>query len=56
MNFRVEHLVELMALLKEEGVTVLGEIKEYDYVKFGWIMDPEENKTELWEQVDKAFL
>ena len=56
INFRVENLIELMAVLKEEGVTVLGEIEEYDYGKFGWILDPEGNKIELWDPVDKAFL
>ena len=56
MNFRVENLVELLAILKDEGVTVLGEIEEYDYGKFGWILDPEGNKIELWEPVDSEFL
>ncbi|OIQ29306.1 MAG: glyoxalase [Bacteroidetes bacterium MedPE-SWsnd-G2] len=55
MNFRVENLVELLEVLKKEGVTVVGEIEEYDYGKFGWILDPEGNKLELWEPVDKAF-
>ena len=49
MNFRVENLVELLDTLKKEGVTIIGEIEEYDYGKFGWIMDPEGNKIELWE-------
>ena len=56
MNFRVENLVELLDALKKEGVTVVGEIEEYDYGKFGWILDPEGNKLELWEPVDSAFL
>ena len=56
MNFRVENLVELLATLKKEGVTIVGEIEEYDYGKFGWILDPEGNKLELWEPIDKAFL
>ncbi|WP_420571623.1 VOC family protein [Kordia sp.] len=55
MNFRVENLVELLAVLKEEGVTVVGEIEEYSYGKFGWIIDPEGNKIELWEPKDDAF-
>lgn len=55
MNFRVENLTELIKVLKEEGVTVVGEIEEYDYGKFGWILDPEGNKIELWEPVDSAF-
>ena len=56
MNFRVENLVALLNVLKEEGVTAVGEIEEYEYGKFGWILDPEGNKLELWEPIDKAFL
>jgi len=56
INFRVENLIELIKTLKEENVRVIGEIKEYEYGKFGWILDPEGNKIELWEPNDKAFL
>ena len=56
MNFRVENLEELLKTLKEEGVQVVGEMETYDYGKFGWIMDPEGNKIELWEPVDSVFL
>ena len=55
MNFRVENLDELLAALKEEGVTIVGEPEEYNYGKFGWILDPEGNKIELWEPKDDAF-
>jgi hypothetical protein len=24
-------------------------VEEYEYGKFGWIMDPEGNRVELWE-------
>ncbi len=56
MNFRVENLHELLSVLKEEGVTIVGKVEEYDYGKFGWIIDPENNKIELWEPIDSAFL
>ena len=56
MNFRVENLRELLATLKEEGVTIVGDVEEYDYGKFGWILDPEGNKIELWEPIDSTFL
>ncbi|WP_378180621.1 VOC family protein [Aquimarina sp. SS2-1] len=56
MNFRVENLVQLLKVLKEEGVTIVGKIEEYDYGKFGWILDPDGNKIELWEPIDQAFL
>jgi len=55
-NYRVENLVELLKVLKEEGVTIIGEIEEYDYGKFGWILDNDGNKIELWEPKDEAFL
>ncbi len=55
-NYRVEDLVLLLNKLKEEGVVLVGEIEEYDYGKFGWILDPEGNKIELWEPKDAAFL
>jgi len=41
--------------LAEEGVTIVGEMETYDYGKFGWILDPEGNKIELWEPVDSVF-
>lgn len=56
MNFRVEYLIELLEVLKKEGVTIVGEVEEYDYGKFGWILDPDGNKLELWEPNDKVFL
>lgn len=52
-NYRVENLERLLEILKEEGVEVVGKIEEYDYGKFGWIMDPEGNKIELWEPKDQ---
>ncbi len=55
-NYRVENLVELLEELKKEGVTVVGEMQEFDYGKFGWILDNEGNKIELWEPKDAAFL
>ena len=54
-NYRVENLVELLKALKEEGVEIVGEIQEFPYGKFGWIMDPDGNKIELWEPIDSGF-
>ena len=55
-NYRVENLVELLEQLKKEGVTVIDKIEEYDYGKFGWIVDLDGNKIELWEPKDASFL
>lgn len=51
-NYRVENLVALLAELQKEGVTIVGEIQEFKYGKFGWILDNEGNKIELWEPID----
>jgi predicted enzyme related to lactoylglutathione lyase len=48
-NFIVEDLSGLLNVLKEEGVTIAGEPIDEEYGKFGWILDPEGNKIELWE-------
>ncbi|PQV46019.1 putative enzyme related to lactoylglutathione lyase [Jejuia pallidilutea] len=55
-NYRVENLEVLLKVLKEEGVTIIGEMKVYDYGKFGWVLDNDGNKIELWEPIDAAFL
>jgi len=50
INFRVADLTSLLAQLREEGVEVdakSGEDSEFG--KFGWVMDPEGNRIELWE-------
>lgn len=49
INYRVADLEALLAALKEEGVQIVGEMQEFEYGKFAWIMDPEGNKIELWE-------
>jgi predicted enzyme related to lactoylglutathione lyase len=49
INYRVENLHALLALLRDEGVTVDEKIEEHEYGKFGWIVDPEGNRIELWE-------
>ncbi|NUO02122.1 MAG: VOC family protein [Saprospiraceae bacterium] len=54
-NYRVENLEALLEVLRAEGVTIVGEMQTFEYGKFGWILDPEGNKIELWEPVDQPF-
>jgi predicted enzyme related to lactoylglutathione lyase len=49
VNYRVDDLHEVVKLLREEGCNVLDKIDESDYGKFGWVIDPEGNKVELWQ-------
>jgi catechol 2,3-dioxygenase-like lactoylglutathione lyase family enzyme len=49
LNFRVADLHGLLALLRDEGCNVLEKVDESEYGKFGYVVDPEGNKLELWE-------
>jgi len=49
INYRVSDLRALLDQLRAEGVTVDDKLEEHEYGKFGWIMDPEGNRIELWE-------
>ena len=50
--YRVADRHGLLAQLREDGVEVIGEIQEYEYGRFGWILDPDGNKIERWEPPD----
>ena len=49
VNYRVADVHALVAALREEGCTVIDEVLDSEYGKFGWVLDPEGNKCELWE-------
>lgn len=49
VNYRVADLRALLQALKEEGCNVLDKLDESEFGKFGWVLDPEGNKIELWE-------
>lgn len=55
INYRVQNIEGLVKKLKENGVTIVDEIQEFEYGKFVHIMDPDSNKIELWEPID-SFL
>ena len=49
INFRVTDLDQLLAKLRAEGVTVEEKTDKSEFGYFGWVMDPEGNRIELWE-------
>ncbi len=49
LNFRVADLHGLIAELQKEGIMTIGDIHEDAFGKFGWILDPDGVKIELWE-------
>lgn len=55
INYRVQNIEGLVKKLKASGVTIIDSIQTFDYGKFVHVMDPEGNKMELWEPIDKVF-
>jgi catechol 2,3-dioxygenase-like lactoylglutathione lyase family enzyme len=49
INYRVEDLDAVLAALREEGVQVDEKVEESEFGKFGWVIDPDGNKVELWQ-------
>ena len=49
VNYRVDDLHAVLAALREEGCTVDAKVEESEFGKFGWVMDPEDNRIELWQ-------
>jgi predicted enzyme related to lactoylglutathione lyase len=51
INLQVDDLDDVLDRLTGEGVTVDPKRESYDFGKFGWIIDPEGNRVELWQPV-----
>ena len=49
INYRVADLQGLLQVLREEGCEVLAKTEDSEYGKFGWVIDPEGHKVELWQ-------
>ena len=49
VNFRVDDLDGLLASLRAAGVTVDERVEESEFGRFGWVMDPEGARIELWQ-------
>lgn len=49
INYRVEDLDSLLAQLRREGCVVDEKVEASEHGKFGWVMDPEGNRIELWQ-------
>lgn len=49
LNFRVADLDAVIAALRAEGCKVDAKVERSEYGNFGWVVDPEGNKIELWQ-------
>ncbi len=53
INLRVDDLDGMIGQLAAKGIEILGRQDE-DYGRFAWILDPDGNKVELWQQIGPA--
>ncbi len=49
INFRVDDLDALLAQLRADGVTVDERTDNNELGRFGWIVDPDGTRIELWQ-------
>lgn len=49
INYRVADVLGLLHALRDEGCNVVEKTDDSEYGKFGWVIDPEGNKIELWQ-------
>ena len=54
VNLVVDDLDGALAQVEQGGAEIVGEIEEYDFGRFGWFVDPEGTKIELWQPAEPA--
>jgi len=48
INLLVDDVAQMLKQVEQGGATIVGEILDEDYGVFGWFLDPEGFKVELW--------
>ena len=48
-NLIVDDVDAVLARVREGGAEVVGAAEQTDYGRFGWFVDPDGNKVELWQ-------
>jgi predicted enzyme related to lactoylglutathione lyase len=49
VNYRVRDLDAMLAQLRAAGAKVDEKVDESEFGKFGWVIDPDGNRIELWQ-------
>lgn len=49
LNLIVDDLAGALKQVAAGGAEVVGDVEHYDYGSFGWFVDPDGNKVELWQ-------
>ncbi|MCG9696283.1 VOC family protein [Shewanella sp. Isolate11] len=48
-NLIVDDLHQALLQVQQGGAQVMGETEDSEFGKFGWFIDPDGNKVELWQ-------
>jgi len=51
INLIVDDVDAVLARAAGGGAEIVGDIEDHSYGRFGWFVDPEGNKIELWQPV-----
>jgi len=49
VNLVVDNLEGALGQVRDGGARIVGGIEDDDYGRFGWFLDPDGNKVELWQ-------
>lgn len=49
INLVVDDLDGALAQVQEGGAALAGDVQNEEYGRFGWFVDPDGNKVELWQ-------
>ena len=49
INLIVDDLDGCLARVREGGAEVMSDVEDSEFGRFGWFIDPEGNKVELWQ-------
>jgi predicted enzyme related to lactoylglutathione lyase len=49
INYRVDDLDAMLEQLRAAGAEVEDKVEELEFGRFGWAVDPEGNRFELWQ-------
>lgn len=49
INYRVVDLDRMLGQLRDAGVQVDDRVEDSEFGRFGWAVDPEGNRFELWQ-------
>ncbi|MGI9534283.1 MAG: VOC family protein [Thermodesulfobacteriota bacterium] len=49
INLIVDDLVQALFQVKQGGGEIIDDVQKYEYGLFGWFIDPDGNKIELWQ-------